>query len=287
MPTDASLHHVLAAIRAQVNAIRAHERGARTGRDPEDLHEMRVAVRRIRAILRAGRPLFEGRWVDRLRQELDWLGAALGGPRDLDILRADLAPRVTALGASQRPAVRRLLRRLDRDRARARSALCVALARPRYRRLIARLEAAVRRPQRGTPGVSLLGVAAEEFRKLRRAAQALPGHPSAAELHAVRIRLKRARYAAELVRATVGRGAERFLRQAQKVQQILGEHQDTVVIEAYLHDALDRRDPDRALGRSLIREQRKRRKKARGAFFEEWPRLERRGRKAWSAQATP
>lgn len=148
-------------------------------------------------------------------------------------------------------------------------------------------EPALRRPRVGSPDVSLLGVAAAEFRKLRRAVKALPGRPSAKDLHAVRIRVKRARYAAELVRATGGRRAERFLDQARKIQDILGEHPDTVVLQGYLHETLDRTEPGHALAQSLMRGQRKRRKKARAAFFEGWPRLERRGRKAWSTRPAP
>ena len=58
MPSS-SLRHVLNEISAHVRALRAHEAGARAGRDPEHLHEMRVAVRRLRAILRASRALFD------------------------------------------------------------------------------------------------------------------------------------------------------------------------------------------------------------------------------------
>ncbi len=287
MAIDSSLHHVLSAMRTQVDVIQARAPRARAGRDPEDLHQMRVAVRRLRAILRAARPLFERRWVEGLRRELDWLGTALGEARDLDILRSYLHPRVVTLGASKDDAGQRLLHRVDADRARTRSALRSALDSPRYPRLITRLEAALQRPRAGSPNVSLLGLAATEFRKLRREVKALSGRPSAEDLHAVRIRVKRARYATELVRATVGRRAERFLDQAKKIQDILGEHQDTVVIQGYLHEAMDRTEPGHALAQSLIRGQRKRRKKARAAFFEEWPRLERRGRKAWSARPTP
>lgn len=58
-----------------------------------------------------------------------------------------------------------------------------------------------------------------------------------------------ARQAARLLRRlaadreTVGRHAERLLDQAKKVQDILGEHQDTVVIQGYLHEAMDRTEP--------------------------------------------
>ena len=87
MPSS-SLRHVLDEMSAHVRALRAHEAGARAGRDPEHLHEMRVAVRRLRAILRASRALFDPAWVDRLRDELDWLGGRLGLVRDLDVLHA-------------------------------------------------------------------------------------------------------------------------------------------------------------------------------------------------------
>ena len=48
---------------------------------------MRVATRRMRAILRAARPLLDPEWVRSLRAELGWLGGALGPVRDLDVLR--------------------------------------------------------------------------------------------------------------------------------------------------------------------------------------------------------
>ena len=66
---------------------------------------MRVAVRRLRAILRASRPLFEAKWVKGLRSELDWLGTVLGEARDLDVLRGSLGSEIASLGApSGRPA---------------------------------------------------------------------------------------------------------------------------------------------------------------------------------------
>ena len=89
MPSHANLDHVVAAMRAQVAAIHAHETGARRARDPEEVHQVRVAVRRLRAILRASRPLFVEEWVAGLRRELDWLGSALGRLRDLETMASD------------------------------------------------------------------------------------------------------------------------------------------------------------------------------------------------------
>ena len=280
---NASLRHVLDQMSAHVQAIRAHEAGARAGRDPEHLHEMRVAVRRLRAILRASRALFDPAWVDSLRDELDWLGSGLGLLRDLDVLDAYLRPRLAALEGAEYRAGQRVLRRLSADRTRARADLNEALDSPRYPRILEQLETFLSRPPASESDVSLPDVAATEWKRLRKAVQKLPGRPSTDELHAVRIKVKRARYAAELARAAAGERGNRFIHQAKKLQDILGDLQDAVVIEQYLHDAIDRTERAQALGKDLVKRQRKRRKKARAAFFEEWPKLERRGQEAWIA----
>ena len=54
---------ILALMLEQVEAIRAHERGTRAGTDPEHLHKMRTAVRRLRAILGAVREHAQGNSV--------------------------------------------------------------------------------------------------------------------------------------------------------------------------------------------------------------------------------
>jgi len=274
MPTDSALAHVLAALKGQVDAIDAHEAGARTGRDPEDVHQMRVAVRRLRAILRASRPLFDPGWVDGLRRELKWLGTVLGGVRDLDVLHAYLRSQLEALPAPERRAGRA-------DRVRARAALRVALASPRYARLLARLRAALVHPPTRPSSVPLPGIAASEFEKLRKAVAKLPRPPSAEKLHAIRIKVKRARYAAELVQPIIGRRAGRFIAMTKKLQDTLGEHQDAVVAEEYLRKVTERTPAGQACAQQLIKQQRKRRKKALAAFSEKWPKLKRRGRKAY------
>lgn len=244
---------------------------------------MRVAVRQLRAILRASRALFDAKVVERLRSELDWLGANLGLVRDLDVLHAYLRPRLAALEGAEQRAGQRVLRRLGGDRARARAGLNEALDSPRYPRILEQLAAFLSRPPASASDVSLPDVAATEWKRLRKAVQKLPGRPSTDDLHAVRIKVKRARYAAELARAAAGARGKRFIHQAKKLQDILGDLQDAVVIEQYLHDAIDRTEPAQAIQKHLVKRQRKRRKQARAAFFEEWPKLKRRGQEAWIA----
>ncbi len=284
-PRSPRIEPLLTALQVQVEALQAREPELRASRDPEDLRRMRVAVRRLRATLRASRSLFGRSAVDGLRDELGWLGTALGRVRDLDMVGASVAAELGSLESSTRRESRALLRRLDADRDRAWDRLHVVLDGARYARLLRRLKMLPGRTPRRAADVSLAEAAAAEWTTLRRAVKHLPGHPSAAELHEIRIRVKRSRYAAELARAAGGRRAEKFIDQAKAIQDILGEHQDGVVIEEYLHDVIDRREAAHALEEQLVRRLRKRRTKTRAAFFHEWPRLARRGRKAWATTA--
>src|SRR5262249_35380245 len=81
--------------------------------------------------------------------------------------------------------------------------------------------------------VPLEQLARKAFKRLASAVEQLGSDPAEAELHALRIVLKRARYAAELA-APSGKARKRFLRDARRLQDILGEHQDAVVAEERL-----------------------------------------------------
>jgi triphosphatase len=77
----------------------ANEPAARQGHDPEGVHQMRLALRRLRSALTVFRPLLPGDVADRLRGELKWLAGELGGARDLDVLlQTQLAPVSMAFG---------------------------------------------------------------------------------------------------------------------------------------------------------------------------------------------
>ena len=272
----------------QLAALVAHDPGTRVGTDPEDLHHMRVATRRLRAFLRVARPLLDRRWAEPLRRELGWLGDALGPVRDLDVLLAGLAAETPTLGAADRRAFRSLHARLVQERQRARGALLEAIESPRYLGLLERMEAAARAPRLTGADASLPALAAREWRKLRRAAARLPATPSDATLHALRIRGKRARYAAELAEPAVGRRAARFLRTAAALQDLLGAHQDAVVTEATLRRLAQTTASRRtASGRTafvagrLAERQHQRAAAVRRGLDSTWAKLERRGAKAW------
>ena len=245
-PEDASSSAVLnARLREQAALVLAHDPGTRLGTDVEQLHQMRVATRRFRAFLRAGHALLDPEWSGRFREELSWLGGALGPVRDLDVLLERLSSEVQSLGEDA-AAGRQLLARLKREHRTARRRLLAVLDSDRYFALLEALEGPVITI---ADEPSLEEIHAAEHRRLRKAVRALGSQPPDDELHAVRIKVKRARYAAELA------DRQAYVKAAKSLQDVLGEHQDAVVAGERLR-ALVARLPDTALaaGRLLERE---------------------------------
>jgi CHAD domain-containing protein len=276
--------HLKAMLERQYRAILAHDPGTRLGSDPEELHDMRVATRRLRAFLRAARELLEAEWAESLRTELAWLGGVLGAIRDLDVLTLHLRDEAERLEPREQRAFRRVFDILEREHAEDRRLMLEALRSPRYLELLDRLESAVAAPRLVESDLTVRDIAAAEFRKLRRAVKRLGEPPSDEELHALRIRGKRARYAAELAESAVGRKATRFIDDAKVFQDVLGEHQDAVVAEQRVR-AILREAGGKALafaaGRIVERE-RQRRATARAALPKAWARLRKRGKAAWT-----
>jgi CHAD domain-containing protein len=226
----------------------------------------------MRAILRAARPLLDSEWVRELRAEVGWLGGALGPVRDLDVLVEHLRADAGALGGADEEAFLTLIRKLEDERAADRDAMLAALAEPRYIALVERLEAETKSPPLAESGRSLRDLAAREFRRLRKAMRALGESSPDAELHAARIAVKRARYAAELAERSVGREVAAVIRDAKVLQDVLGDHQDAAVAEARIRALVPARAAAAqaiAAGR-VIERQHERRRAARAAYPEAW-----------------
>ncbi|HLB04848.1 MAG TPA: CYTH and CHAD domain-containing protein [Gaiellaceae bacterium] len=275
--------HVRSLLEEQYRAILQHDPGTRLGHDSEELHQLRVATRRLRALLRAARPLLASEWTAAVRGELDWLGGALAPVRDLDVLIEHLEQEVADFERPDRRAATRLIESLAEERAEARQTLLAALRSARYLSLLDALERGCSATRLSTPDISPREIARREFRRLRRSVQSLGPEPADAELHATRIMGKRARYAAELAETTVGKPASEFVRRAKDFQDVVGEHQDAVVAEQRLRELLRHTRGTHtgfAAGR-LVERERARRRAARAAFPKTWARLERSGLRAW------
>jgi CHAD domain-containing protein len=230
---------VRAAIAGSVARILRHDAGVRLGDDPEDVHQARVGARRLRSDLRTFRALLDPEWLDELTGELRWLGEVLGAVRDADVLGERLARQGAELPPQDAIGVRTLLQRLERDREIGRIRLLEAMASDRYLELLDRLVEAARAPrtlpEADLPAAKVLpALARKPWRRLRREVRALPADPPDEALHRVRIRAKRARYAAEACRPVAGDRAHALAGRIAEVQGVLGDHQDAAVAEAWL-----------------------------------------------------
>jgi len=280
LPADARAGEALGhALAAQHRQLVDHDPGTRLGTDSEDLHQMRVATRRARAFLRAAGDLVEPEWAEGLRVELGWLGSLLGPARDADVLYEHLS---AALAGLEETAEHRapVLRALERERSRVRRSAVTALSRKRYFALLDRLEQAGKPQLVAESDVRLADLWGDEFKRTRKAFAVLDKDSPDDELHAARIRVKRARYSAELAAHELGAAGERFVTAAKKLQDVLGEHQDAVVAEAWLTRFGDASPESEDVVALLVDREQKRRRKARRGWPEAWDRLLRRGRQA-------
>ena len=262
------------ALGAQYRRVLAHDPGTRLGTDPESLHQLRVATRRLRAFLRAGRPLVDEAWADALRAELGWLGAALGPVRDLDVLLDHLRVEAAALDGPDAAGATTVLRALGRERAAARRRLLRVLRSDRYFALLDRVEAAEDPPLAvPPPDVTIEDIWRGEHARLRKAVARLGAEPADDELHEARIKVKRARYAGELALL------DGYVRAAKVLQDVLGEHQDSVVAEERLRSvAVAHPDAAVAAGRLVDRELRRRARGA-GDWRKDWKALSKQAKK--------
>ncbi len=265
----------------QYEAMIANDPGVRLGEDAEALHQLRVATRRSRALLRAARGLVAPEWAEPLRAELAWIGGLLGPVRDLDVLLEHLDAESTRLDGDDARAFRRLRSRLAAERETSRKALLDAMDGARYLQLLDALERADAAPAFES-SASLPEIAADAFARLRKVVKALPKRPSDDQLHRVRIATKRARYAAELAEPALKKPGARFVRRAKTLQDVIGEHQDACVAEARLRELVaGSRGQTGLIAGRLVERQRARKRSARRLFPDAWRALDKAGRAAF------
>lgn len=208
--------------------------------DPEFVHQMRVALRRLRTLMRFF-PLFADRqWRDTLGVDLRWLAALLGTVRDWDVFSTESLPALIAAdggGADWNGT-------LDAARAQsmaARVELRHALHSARYARLtlgwLEWLSVLALPPAEAGDAPSLRRHATKRVRRLFGHLYASPSLTSldTAARHQVRIDAKRLRYALEFFASLASRRTRNeTIKTLARVQSVLGESNDTMVALQHL-----------------------------------------------------
>jgi CHAD domain-containing protein len=271
---------------AAVLRLFRHDPVVRVGTDPEGVHQARVATRRFRSSLRTFRPVLEEGWTVRLRERAKWLADRLGAVRDADVMLARLRADAERLGEAEGQGAEWLLKRLGKEREAARAALLAAMREDAYVHLLDDLIAAANSPMvlnGGQPAAdALVPRVAGTWRKLRAEVRQAGPEPSDEQLHRVRIRAKRCRYAAEAVAPVVGKPAARFAAAAEAIQEILGNQHDAVVAQDWLRNAAADAPARSALAAGLmIAAERDAATRARGEWQAAWDRMNRKKLRAW------
>lgn len=200
-------------------------RAAGTGGD-EYLHQFRVGLRRLRSALRIFDDAFTRGQARGIRADCRWLSRGTGEARDWDVFAACLLPELLreVPARSRRP----LATRTQAARTRARKRVQVVLSSKRYARFLLRLARWLAAPDAQGPAVRGIAIDAldREDRKARRALRRLDAM-DAAERHALRIRLKRLRYACESVESLFpGASVRRYVKALARLQHDLGDAAD-------------------------------------------------------------
>ncbi len=228
------------------SAIVANEQGARSGDDIEALHAMRVASRRLREALRVFEAYLPARSARRVGKRLRRLTRALGAPREWDV-HAQLLASIHA--ATDRPADRAAIEhvwefvedRRTRERERMLKRLdgwdCAGLGR-KIGRLVAKLhprhEAGDAPPQAAWAALAPLVDSAFANLATLRAGE----RPE--DLHAMRISVKRLRYAVELLKAAFVSDHRTLVNDLAALQETLGSYRDHMLLEELVSRRLSR-----------------------------------------------
>ena len=235
-------------LREQVDVIHRFEPLVRHDA-PDAVHKMRVAVRRLRNALASYRPLLVREQTEPVRDELKWLAAALGEPRDAEVMRE----RLEEMLADEPPEVvrgagyERMDEEMRQEYALARTRMLDAMGSERYFALLDRLDELATDPpwreQASEPVHSVLR------KRVRHDYKRLVGRIELADeaedeerehlLHEARKAAKRVRYATEALTDVYGKPARRFVKAMKRVQSRLGHHHDAFVTQNRLRELGD------------------------------------------------
>ncbi|HYO87680.1 MAG TPA: CHAD domain-containing protein [Candidatus Limnocylindrales bacterium] len=223
-----------------------HESGALTGEDTEDLHEMRVATRRMRSALRLLEPYYTGKTAAKFRKQLGDIADVLGDIRDRDVLLDDMNDYLPALPEDVQAELRRVMQWLEGERESEREDLHDLVSKRNYGRFIAAFQKFLTTPEAHAVALTsggkvtpmlvrhVLPTVIYEHLGIVRAYGALIEDADGPTLHQLRIEFKRLRYTVTLFEELLGASTKSFIKELKAVQDLLGRMQDIVTAHALL-----------------------------------------------------
>ncbi|WP_329598542.1 CYTH and CHAD domain-containing protein [Streptomyces pseudovenezuelae] len=238
--------HVLAYVRAQRDAIVALDPAVR--QDAEDsVHSMRVATRRLRSTFKSYGKVLDRSVTDPIGDELKWLAGELGVDRDREVLNERLSAALDEVPGAlvSGPVTARLSTWSGDSPGGASARLIGVLDSRRHLALLDALDALIADPPLlkaagKKPHKVIAKAVRKDFRKVSglvgRALELEPGTDRDVAIHEARKKTKRTRYAAETARPALGSPARTMVKSMKALQNLLGEHQDSVMARQTLRE---------------------------------------------------
>lgn len=234
-PDDPAAEAVRAHLARQLVALRRWDLAVRRD-EPDAVHQMRVASRRLRSGLQAFQPLLDPGWERHVRDELRWVAGELGGVRDREVLLARLERDAGRLpdGVDTRALLAVIRRELGAGMLAAREEAESALRSERYVTLLDSLVEGVadlpltelaRRPGKQV----LPPVVTHAWKRLAKDVRGLEPEGHDEQWHEARKAAKRLRYTCESLVPVFGSRAGSLAGEAERVTDVLGEHQDAAI----------------------------------------------------------
>lgn len=221
-------------LRREYRALQKLQRQRAATPTPEDVHQTRIATRRMRVALRLFGALLPERATTLLTKELRWFARTLGAVRDLDVQTEALREHLRTADASAAQQLGGYELALRRDRVAAHERLHELFASERYKALMAEIAellddapspAALRRWRSFTIRAGATHYLKRSRKRAVKLGRKLDCRAGSEALHKLRIRAKRLRYALEFfVEAYPDLGPP--AKAAKALQDVLGEHQD-------------------------------------------------------------
>lgn len=202
----------------------------------EPIHQLRVATRRLRAVLDLFSHAVNATQRRLLDRDLQWLAQMAGAVRECDIMAATIQARSRKLDDPLASAIAMLYGALDVRRRGALTSLSDLLGSKRYLAMISRLHSP-RINRRGTD--ARLGPAAASLLRpaiaaIRRAGARLGEDAPPEAVHHLRVRIKRFRYELEMLSAIGGKRRRKALKRLEAMQDLLGSYNDVCVTISWL-----------------------------------------------------
>lgn len=226
-----------------------HEPGTAAGENIEALHDMRVAIRRMRAALRIFGPNFRNKAIKSLRAGLKSTGGVLGRVRDLDVFMEKLQGYQQSLPEQEQTGLQILLDTWQAEREQARQEMLAYLDSKEYKRFkqslfeFVKTEGLGARPiPAGVPVPYQLrhvvpGLIYDRYEAVH-AYEMILDNASLETLHQLRIAFKEFRYILEYFREILGEERELVIKEVKIIQDHLGDLNDAHVASAILQDFL-------------------------------------------------